>query len=425
MKKRVSWLLALALCLPVIRQTAVVAEENTVEVNGLVFTEMIGCYSLTDCTDKSITTVTIPGEVNGMPVTSISYSFRDCVNLEEILVDDAMEASGYFTSVDGVLFNGNEVVELCPPAKAGAFVIPEGTAAIEAGAFAGCSALTSITIPDSVSQVGEGSFDGCSSLESIVGTLPASGLRSFEGCKKLQALTMSNNGRITAFVLDGLDSLEQVKIEGSGLFSLGLHVQNCRNLRSFRVPEAEDWAFSSYYDAVRSLKLKMVVSDCPALEELYIPSYIESASVSECENLKTIVLLKNAGEFTRIADCPSVTTILDYADSTTFFYQDDNSVNTALTESSGLIVYGYQNGAAEKACDNLNVSFRPFGDVNGDNKVSLADVVLLNKHLMIGTPVEDAGKIAADVDHSGAPDEVDSLSILKYLIHLIDSFGVA
>lgn len=60
------------------------------------------------------------------------------------------------------------------------------------------------------------------------------------------------------------------------------------------------------------------------------------------------------------------------------------------------------------------------GDVNEDDDVDLVDVILLNKYLMIGTEVSEAGLRNADVDLNGDADEVDSLNILKYIIKLVE-----
>lgn len=59
------------------------------------------------------------------------------------------------------------------------------------------------------------------------------------------------------------------------------------------------------------------------------------------------------------------------------------------------------------------------GDVNEDGDIDLVDVVLLNKHLMIGTEVSAQGLDNADVDRNGEADEIDSLNILKYIIQIV------
>ncbi len=63
------------------------------------------------------------------------------------------------------------------------------------------------------------------------------------------------------------------------------------------------------------------------------------------------------------------------------------------------------------------------GDANGDAKVDIMDVILINKAIYGKTIFTDQQIQAADVNHSGAPDSTDSLTIMKYIIKLIDTLG--
>ncbi|MBQ9695159.1 MAG: endo-1,4-beta-xylanase [Oscillospiraceae bacterium] len=63
------------------------------------------------------------------------------------------------------------------------------------------------------------------------------------------------------------------------------------------------------------------------------------------------------------------------------------------------------------------------GDVDGNNKIELLDVIMLNKSLLGMVELEDTQMIAADVDRSGSPDSSDSLFILKYTVSLIADFA--
>ncbi len=72
------------------------------------------------------------------------------------------------------------------------------------------------------------------------------------------------------------------------------------------------------------------------------------------------------------------------------------------------------------------------GDVDGDGAVDIMDVILLNRHLMIGAELSEQGMqnaLTCAGDSSAArsagterlPDAVDSLNILKYVVGLIDA----
>ncbi|MBQ9110245.1 MAG: cellulose 1,4-beta-cellobiosidase [Oscillospiraceae bacterium] len=64
------------------------------------------------------------------------------------------------------------------------------------------------------------------------------------------------------------------------------------------------------------------------------------------------------------------------------------------------------------------------GDVNVDGKVTISDVLLLNKNLMAGETLTAQGAFNADVDQDGTPTSADALNILKYTIMIITSFPV-
>ncbi|MBR3630675.1 MAG: glycoside hydrolase family 9 protein [Oscillospiraceae bacterium] len=64
------------------------------------------------------------------------------------------------------------------------------------------------------------------------------------------------------------------------------------------------------------------------------------------------------------------------------------------------------------------------GDVNCDGKVTIIDVITLNKNLMVGEEISPQGKLNADVDQNKQINEVDSLNILKYVVEIVKKFPV-
>lgn len=60
-----------------------------------------------------------------------------------------------------------------------------------------------------------------------------------------------------------------------------------------------------------------------------------------------------------------------------------------------------------------------YGDVDGDGKVQMVDMILLNKYLMIGEEIDAQGLINADVDLDGEITQSDGLDILRAVIELI------
>ena len=61
------------------------------------------------------------------------------------------------------------------------------------------------------------------------------------------------------------------------------------------------------------------------------------------------------------------------------------------------------------------------GDVTLDTDITIVDVIALNRNIMTGDPLCDTAKQNADLNGSGAPDEADSLDLLKYIVGINDS----
>ena len=131
--------------------------------------------------------VTIPSQIDNLPVTSIgNRAFRDCKSLTEITIPDSV------TSIGGDCnFGTFGAFSGCKSLRE--IKIPYSVTSIGFWAFYGCESLTEITIPDSVKSIGDGAFWGCESLTEI--TIPDSvksiGSWAFYGCESLIEITIS------------------------------------------------------------------------------------------------------------------------------------------------------------------------------------------------------------------------------------------
>ena len=80
------------------------------------------------------------------------------------------------------------------PEKVKRIIIGDGITTIGQAAFAGCSALTSVTIPNSVTKIGSSAFSGCRELTSV--TIPNSvttiGEYAFDYCIYNHRTTKTN-----------------------------------------------------------------------------------------------------------------------------------------------------------------------------------------------------------------------------------------
>ena len=120
-------------------------------------------------------------------------------------------------------------------------VISNGVTNIGDGAFAFCTAMTSITIPDSVTSIGDSAFAKCFALESI--TIPSSvtsiGGGAFERCWTIESLNIPSSVKtIGAGAFFGLYGLTNLTI-ASGVTMIGDYAFNyCSGLTSATIPKS-------------------------------------------------------------------------------------------------------------------------------------------------------------------------------------------
>ena len=158
--------------------TSVTIPDGVTIINDAVFN---GCTSLTS--------VTIPDSV-----TSIGGgAFAWCTSLTGIWVTEGN--SHYSSDASGVLFSKDKTTLVQYPGAFAAYAIPDSVTSIGAGAFGGCTSLTSVTIPDSVTSIGQHAFNGCRSLTSV--TIPdgvtSIGAYAFLGCTSLTSVTIPDS----------------------------------------------------------------------------------------------------------------------------------------------------------------------------------------------------------------------------------------
>ena len=200
-------------------------------------------------TGTNITSLSLPSSVTGIDVANGGL-FLSCPNLAAIVVDPANPS---YSSLDGVLFDKSRKTLLaCPPGKRGSYTIPNGVKNIaggrywliatffgDYGAFLGCNRLIGIGIPNSVTNIGANAFSGCGGLKRL--TLPNSvldlGAAAFAGCPGLTAISIPNSVvRLQERAFAGCTGLTSVTL-GSGLTEVAQNAfASCTSLASFIVP---------------------------------------------------------------------------------------------------------------------------------------------------------------------------------------------
>lgn len=196
MKKRLlSTLLALCMLLSLLPGTAwaeevpapndgaahdeVIPLADTLTYENLSYTIADSGIVIIDC-DESATSVIIPEQIDGIPVTIIGdQAFWNCVKLTSITIpssvvsigDKAFENCVGLISIsisDGVTTIGDEVFYNCRNLTN--ISIPNSVTSIGRYAFFNCESLTDITLPDQMTSIENDTFYDCTGLANI--TIP-------------------------------------------------------------------------------------------------------------------------------------------------------------------------------------------------------------------------------------------------------------
>lgn len=191
---------------------------------------------------EKLTSISIPNSV-----TSIGeYAFYYCNNLVSITLpssvsvgEKAFEETKWFNNQpDGLMYFGDVAYKYKGEMPENTSIeIKEGTTALLAGVFRGCSGLTSISIPNSVKILGESAFKGCNNLTSVTipNNMTSISQDAFSGCSGLASVTFHCQQIGSWF--SGLTGVNTVTI-GDEVTSIGDNAfKNCSGLTSITIPE--------------------------------------------------------------------------------------------------------------------------------------------------------------------------------------------
>jgi len=237
----------------------------------------IGIFAFEKC--YRVRSITLP---KSLEKHGFSYYFCDCLNLTEILAD---EANPYFKSIDGVLFTKDGKTLLCyPQAKGTRYEVPDGTEIIGESAFQYCKKLESVILPATLQKIEAWAFGGCEALRSI--SIPKGikeiSERTFSSCRNLESVEIPDSvltiGEEAFYFCDKLKSVEipdSVLTIGEKAFLF------CNKLKSVEIP-----------DSVTEIK-EYAFGNCEQLEFVSLPGSlagIPSHAFADCSNLRKVVI---------------------------------------------------------------------------------------------------------------------------------------
>ena len=341
---------------------------------------------------KALVTATI-----GDGVTSIdNYAFNKCSALETVKVGSKVESVGYCafyqcTSLKDINWSNNiRNYEGSAFSGCTALTHAELSSSLEtmgSNVFEDCINITSVTINEGCAVVGSSAFQGCVKLASV--TIPSSvtslGSSAFSGCSALKLAKVGNGVRIiNNYAFNKCTSLENISI-GSKVTQINYCAfYNCSALNMFSCysvepPSLDKSAFSSYTtsvcvpaSAVEAYKTAEVwVNFGNHIEAL--PSYVYLTIKQG--NGGIVKARLNVGESYNFTVQPTegakLLSVLYNGTDVTKQMVENTYTTPAITEDAEMIV-NYDSGSG---------AFRK-GDMNGDNKLDAADVVLLVNEVM-------------------------------------------
>ena len=240
-----------------------------------------------DFANKNPYNITIPTELNGIPVTGIGYlAFSNLSALTNVTIPQGITSIGDYafcacdwlisaTIEEGVQSTGANMFNDCD--RLATVKLPESLTTIADGSFANCSALNHVTIPDNVTKIGTSAFCLCNELSDITlgRGLTTIGDFAFKNCDNLETIQLPSN----------------LKEIGKEAF------RECDILKSITLP-----------DSVTDIG-EDAFSTCPELESITIPenvTVIKSGTFDYCYRLKSITLPAGLTSFEDdLTGCPA------------------------------------------------------------------------------------------------------------------------
>lgn len=255
-KKLLSLAIAATFCMPMMHHMASsAAEETEFFTHGPMTCAFLedGTIAITDC-DTAVTSVEIPAEIDGVPVTVIASSgFYWCDKLTSVSIPDSIQYIG-----QSAFYHCNALTEID---------FGKGVQYIDGSAFYCCESLPSVTIPGNVQFIGDSAFYGCPKLETVV---MEEGVRyidddAFMRCKALTKVEFADTVEcIDEFAFYECTALEEVTLP-AGLLELGdVAFYGCTSLTTVTMQE-------------NLLSMgNQVFKDCTALTNVNIPESVIS-----------------------------------------------------------------------------------------------------------------------------------------------------
>ena len=393
MKKLLSILLTACIMLSAcfISGFSVNAEEFT--EGGFKYTVANNEATITGTTSSTATSLIIPSTLGGYTVTSIGDSaFKGCTGLTNIKIPNSV------TRIGGYAFYGCTGLTNIE--------IPNSVTRIGDSAFRGCTGLTNIETPNSVTSIGGAAFGGCTGLTNIEipNSVTSIGGSAFEGCTGLTSVTIPESVvYIGSSAFWDCTAIKDVWYSCANGENLTIDIYNT-NLQTAK------WHLNTCAEHTYSGDCDTTCNNCEWVRTTQVEHSFDGECATTCDNCDYTRTVENGHSYTlnsgltcsscKNSKAPSAPSLINVTDSSVTLvavtgceyskdginWQSSNIFNNLNPNTS----YTFYQRVAKSQTSNLGPSSagatftttaRLAGDLNGDSRVTLDDVVLLAQYV--------------------------------------------
>ena len=393
--------------------TAVTLPQSVKRIAGLAFLNCVNLSSIdipvnvTTIGEQAfasclaLQSITIPASVQQVA----SRAFAECLSLHSVQtpgirawlgITFADQYANPLAMAHRLFTDGHEVTAL---------VIPSNINSVNPYAFNDCNSLRSVTFEDGVRTIGTSAFSGCVNLASMTlsTTLTSIGSKALTGCTSLTAIDVPEGvSELSGSLFSGCTALASVTLPTTLRSIASSAFADCTALTDFVVPDAVtnigEKAFngcSSLRDIVLPASLTQLgasaFESCEALTAVTIPDGVEeikAQTFARCNNLVELTLGKsvNAIRLKAFADSRLLATVTCRGN-VPAEVENPDVFRRSIYETARLFVPAEARPLYKstgiwpwfKTMIGINIG-KPYGDVNGDGEVNIADVnVVINR----------------------------------------------
>ncbi len=383
-------------------------------------------------------------------------SFEGCTDLKSITVDKNNPVYDSRDNCNALIHTEDNILVFGSSHS----TIPDTVTVIGKNAFSGNKELTEITLPSSVTEIGDYAFSGCTGLASVTfsDTAVEIGYHAFISCAALTEITIPDHSAIGMAAFYNCTGLKRAVIPEhiSGLnYSFIGTVTDNRSKKTILKDERTDVTVYGYYGteaeeyAVKyDIPFRMIApatSDEAVLDAPEGKTYSvvkkatdDEAAVPTAEQLPENSIVLSAYDIT-LRDIKDEKPVQPDAPVTVRIRCDDPNAHVFRRETDGTLTdmnARYEDGYLVFETDHFSVyllvqlgaevDLAICGDADGDGKVTITDVTVIQRTLAGIESNADPDVIArnGDVDGNGKTEAYDVTLIQRKLVGLPVSYPI-